>query len=201
LFVEGKPVLLQVRFKLTDMAGKPLSGVASRLVLGGASDTKGKPNWQDPNAGHRITTDAQGEARFSTPVTLVQRQRKMTSGGVAELLSRPQPTENLHVAVELGYMKYAWLYAVELTHWSKNGDVSLEAVWLYCKDARGHFTRRAEPGPDSGSWKIPDLSPLLMTGIGHEVTEFLLEPDKADLSHKRWNLALTFKRFPPPVVR
>lgn len=55
-------VALDVAFKLTDLDSKPLPGVPVRIVFGSEKD------WRAPGAGHKIVTDAKGEARFPAPV-------------------------------------------------------------------------------------------------------------------------------------
>jgi hypothetical protein len=76
------PVTLEVHFKLTDLEYHPLPGAAVRLVFGV------QPEWQDPDAGRRFVTDANGEHRFRTAAVIDQRLRKKPTNFVSSLLSR-----------------------------------------------------------------------------------------------------------------
>jgi hypothetical protein len=188
----AQPVTLDVTFTLTDLAYKPIAGVPVRLVFG--SDAE----WQGTTAGQTFTTDANGTHRLSASVVLEKRWRKAPTNFVGSLVSRPQLTENLMIGAELPYMTYQWLYTVEVARFPA-GDVMLDGFSVYTPDAQGRFTRRARE--DSSGWKMADLDGLILTGPGHVPWDYMLEPDPADPTHKRWRLKIAFKQSPPPVRR
>ena len=77
-------VALGVTFKLTDLDYKPLAGVPAGVVFG--ADVK----WQNPSAGHRLVTDANGEAHWSARVELEDKLKKIPTNWVGSLLGGPQ---------------------------------------------------------------------------------------------------------------
>src|SRR5579872_6398160 len=77
----AQPVPLNVEFKLTDLEYKPLSGQPVRLVFGAAKD------WQTPNAGNRLVTDANGQATFTTQALIDRRWTSVPVGFTG--ISRP----------------------------------------------------------------------------------------------------------------
>jgi hypothetical protein len=189
----AEPVALAVEFKLTDLEYRPLPGVPVRLVLGSA------PDWQSASAGHRFVTDARGEHRFATTVVLDKQSRKLPTNFLSSLVSRAQQTDHLRVAAELPYMTFSWLYVVDVYRFPEGGDVLLDGVSVYTRDAHGAFANKAKH--DAGGWTMADLGGLVLTQAGHEPWNFMLQPDPADPSKQRWTLQLAFKRSPAPVRR
>ena len=186
-------VALTVEFKLTDLEYKPLPSAPVRLVFGST------PDWQGADAGHRFVTDASGAHRFTTSVVLDKQWRKLPTNFASSLVSLPEQTDHLTVAAELEYVTFRWLYAVDVYRFPKGGDVLLDGFSVYTRDARGAFTNKAKQ--DSGGWKMSDLGGLALTHPGHEPWNFMLQPDPADPSHRRWTLRIAFKRSPEPVRR
>lgn len=184
------PVLLQVRFKLTDLDDKPLPGSSVRLVFGSDRD------WQGPTAGHRFVTDGNGEHRFETDVTLDKVSRKMPTNFIGSLVSRPQPTDHLMMGAELEYLSFRWLYTLDAYRFPGAGDVLRDGMSIYTRDEGGRFVNKASV-TDEG-WRVADLGGMLLTAPGHEVWNFMLQPDEADATGRRWTLDLAFKRSPPP---
>jgi hypothetical protein len=187
------PATLAVEFRLTDLDDRPLPGVPVRLVLGSA------PDWQSAGAGHRFVTDEGGMHRMAVPVVLEEQWRKRPTNFLSSLASRAQQTDHLRVAVELPYMTFGWLYALDVHRFRGSGDVLLEGFSVYTRDARGQFTTKAKH--DGRAWMMADLGGAALTHPGHEPGTVMLEPDPADPGKRRWTLRITFKRAPAPVRR
>ena len=187
------PVTLAVEFRLTELDNRPLPGVPVRLVLGSALD------WQSAGAGHRFVTDESGMHRMAAPVVLEEQWRKRPTNFLSSLASRAQQTDRLRVAVELPYMTFAWLYAVDVHRFRGGGDVLVEDFSVYTRDARGPFTTRAKH--DGRAWMMADLGGLALTHPGHELGSVMLQPDPGDPANRRWTLRIAFKRAPAPVRR
>ena len=188
----AQPVTLEVTYKLTDLEYRPLANVPVRLVFG--SD----PDWQNAGTGKRVVTDAQGEAHFTTNVTLDTRQRKYPTNFWTSLGSLPQRTDHLTVAAELDFADFHWLYVVDLFRFPQ-GLMMSDGMNVYTPDARGRFVHKGEY--DGKAWKLRDLKGLMLTHPGYDIGNFTFEPDAADASGKRWTLKLAFRKSPPPVRR
>lgn len=188
-FAEAITVTLDVTFKLTDLDYKPLAGVPARVVFG--SDA----NWQNPNTGHRVVTDAQGEAHWSTQVELEEKLKKMPTNFVGSLLSGPQKAHYLRVGAEMTYFENPWLYTVDLYRFP-GGDTMQDDNAVYTRDDRGAFTRKATE--NKSGWTMADMGGLVLTMPGFEAWNFALDPDP---TQKRWTLKLSFKKAPAPVRR
>ena len=186
------PVALDVTLKITDLENRPIANVPARIVFG--SD----PNWQAPASGARVVTDANGEARLATNVTLDSKLKKYPTNFLGSLVSGPQPTDHLLVGAELEFADFKWLYVADLYRF-REGDTLTDGLNVYTADDRGRFVHKAEY--DGRAWKIRDLKGLMLTHPGYEIADFLLAPDPADASGNRWTLRLAFKRSPPPVRR
>jgi hypothetical protein len=185
----AQSVMLDVNFKLTDLDYKPLPSTPVRLVFGSDKD------WQSPTSGQQFITDAKGEARLTANVVFDKQLKKMPTNFLGSLLSAPQQTDHIVVGAELEYMKFRWLYTVEIFHFREGTDM-LGEVAIYSRDEQGRFTRKAErKGTD---WIIADLNGLVMTTAGYLAWNYALQPDTAG---KRWQFKLAFKRFPEPVRR
>ena len=187
------PVALAVHFKLTDLDDRPLPGASVRLVLGSVS------GWQGATAGHRFVTDASGAYRFTTSAVLDTHWRKRPTNFLSSLISRPQETDHLRVATELEYMTFPWLYVVDVYRFREGGEVLVEGLSVYTRDARGAFTNKA--ARDAGGWVMADLGGLALTHPGHEPGSIVLEPEGAGPSEQRWALRMTLKKSPAPVRR
>jgi hypothetical protein len=187
------PVTIDVRFTLTDVDSKPLAGQSVRLVVGS------QPSWQNPDAGERFVTDANGEYRFSTKAVLDQRQRKMPTNFLSSLLSRPQRTDHLSVAAELGYMTFRWLYAVDVYRFPDGTSALLDGLSVYTPDSGGRFTTRA--AHDESGWRMAELGGLVLTTPGYQPVHVTLLPDESDSTRPRWNLHVAFQRQPTPMRR
>ena len=186
------PVVLAVTFTLTDLDYKPLAGVPVRVVFG--SD----PNWQQADGGHRLVTDATGEARWETRVELEEQMKKVPTNFVGSLLSGPQKAQYLRVGAEMTYFERPWLYTVDLYRFA-GGDTLQDDSAVYTRDERGAFTHKAKQ--DKNGWTMADMGGLVLTMPGFEAWTFALDPDPADPTQKRWTLKLAFKKAPPPVRR
>ena len=187
------PVTIDVHFTLTDHDSKPLAGQPVRLVLGS------EPGWQNPDAGKRFVTDANGEYRFSTKAVLDQRLRKMPTNFVSSLLSRKQRTNHLSVAAELGYMTFRWLYAVDVDRFPDGTSLFLDELSIYTPDSGGRFTTRATH--DDSGWRMADLGGMVLSTPGYQLAHVALLPDESDSTHPRWSLRVAFQRQPAPTRR
>ncbi len=189
---QSMPAVLDVSLKLTDLDYKPLPGVPVRVVFGSES------TWQQPGAGHRIVTDAKGEAHFSARVDLEEKMKKAPTNFVGSLLSGPQKTHYLRIGAEMTYFENPWLYTVDLFRFP-GGDTLLDDNSVYTRDERGAFTRLAKQ--DKNGWTMADMAGLVLTMPGFEAWNFALDPDPADPARQRWTLKLAFKKAPAPVRR
>jgi hypothetical protein len=188
----GTPVSLDVQFRLTDLDYKPIPGAAVRLVFGD------DPWRQAPTAGHAFTTSATGEARFTVQTAIDTRLKKLPTNFVDSLTSLPKETDHLTVGAELGYAGFRWLYIVDMFRFPQGGDVVSDGLTsLYSRDAQGRFSRKASY--DGKAWKIADLNGLMLTTAGHDVFDFMLQPQAGLAS--AWTLKLAFKRYPEPIRR
>lgn len=190
---DADPVTLAVEFRLTELDDRPVSGVPVRLVLGAV------PDWQSGGVGHRFVTDDGGMHRMAVPVALEEQSRKRPTNFLSSLTSRAEPTDHLRVAVELPYMTFAWLYAVDVYRFRAGGDVLIEGFSVYTRDARGQFTTKAKH--DGRTWMMADLGGLALTHPGYEPGTVALQPDPADPAARRWTLRIALKRAPAPVRR
>ena len=186
------PVVLAVTFALTDLDYKPLAGVPVRVVFGF------DPEWQQADAGHRVVTDAKGEARWEAPVELQEQMKKVPTNFVGSLLSGSQRAQYLRVGAEMTYFERPWLYTVDLYRFA-GGDTLQDDSAVYTRDERGAFTRKAKQ--DKNGWTMADMGGLVLTMPGFEAWNFALDPDPADPAHKRWTLRLAFKKAPTPIRR
>lgn len=190
--LRAQAIALEVRFKLTDLEYRPLAGEKVRVVFG--TD----PAWRAPGSGHAFTTDAKGEASFTTQASLDRRWRSPSGPLPPALPNLPQATDHLLAAAELAYAGFHWLYAVDLCRF-RNGDVLQDGFEVFTPDAKGQFSRKADR--DGRDWRMAELGGLLLTSPGHEPWNYLLEPLDAAASPPRWRLTLAFKRAPAPVRR
>jgi hypothetical protein len=191
--VQLREVQVRVRFALTDLDYRPIAGAPVRVVFG--SD----PDWQRRSSGHRFTTDAKGEHRFATRVSLDTQRRKIPTNFVGNLLSGPQLTDHLLIGAELEYATFSWLYTVGVFRFSDGADVLLDDEAIYTRDSEGNFTHRAVH--DDAGWRIADLGGLVLTSPGHQPWNFMLQPESARAGATQWTLDMAFKRSPAPVRR
>jgi hypothetical protein len=178
---------------IDDVDSRPLAGQPVRLIVGL------EPGWQNPDAGKRFVTDANGEYRFSTQAVLDQRLRKMPTNFVSSLLRRRQRTEHLGVAAELGFMTFRWLYTVDVYRFPDGTSALLDGLSVYTPDSGGRFTTRA-PHDESG-WRMADLGGMVLTTPGYQPAHVTLLPDESDSTHPGWRLHVAFQRQPPPIQR
>jgi hypothetical protein len=184
------PATLEVHFKLTDLEYHPLPGTAVRLVFGF------QPGWQNPDAGRRFVTDANGEYRFRTTAVIDQRHRKKPTNFVSSLLSRRRNTDHVAVAAELEYLGFRWLYALDLYRFPDGTAALLDGFSVYTQDALGRFTIPA--AHDASGWRMADLNGMALTTAGYEPWDFLLQSDPP---RQGWSVRLAFKQSPPPILR
>ena len=167
----AQSVMLDVNFKLTDLDYKPLPNTPVRLVFGADKD------WQSPTAGQQFVTDAKGEGKLTANVVFDKRLKKMPTNFVGSLLSAPQQTDHIVIGAELEYMKFRWLYTLEIFHF-RDGTDMLGEVAIYSRDEQGRFTRKAER--KGTGWIIADLGGLVATTPGYEPWNFALQPDPSE---------------------
>jgi hypothetical protein len=190
----AETVSLDVTFKLTDPEYRPIAGVPVRVAFGSDRD------WQAPGAGTRVTTGANGEARFTARVDLEHRKIKRPTNYLSSLVASPEPAVFVRVAAEMPWADFRWLYTIDVYRFA-DGDCMLDGSDVYSADDRGAFTRRAVRDPKGGGLLIADLKGLALTRAGYEAWEYRLTRVAADASGERWSLAVAFKRSPPPVRR
>lgn len=196
---KAQPVPLDVSFKMIDVENKPLASVPVRLVFGAG------PDWQNPNAGNRFLTDANGQARFTTNVIIEKRWQSKNVGFTP--LSVPIRTDHVMVAAELeqkipvdteGYRSFQVLLTMDIDC-SGDGQCSThDFTAIYLPDATGRFTRRPERFQSYEAWKIEEFGGKVMWGIGYRAADFTMETYPGHPDGKR-TLQLAFKRQPLPV--
>jgi len=197
----AETISLAVTLKLTDSDYKPLPGQSVRLSFSGQ-------DWQDPDAGQRVVTDAKGEAQL-TAVVGIDRQTKSRNVGMTPF-SVPVGTDHLLIAAELERIlpvdghdhAFHWLYTENVYRY-EGGETSggyIDAV--FAKDMRGRFTKQLEPNLNNLHMaQRTDAEQRAIGGDeGYVPTDFGLERDDTDKAHPRWTLSVGFKRMPRPVL-
>src|SRR5882724_8726476 len=95
----AQTVPIDVSFTLLDLKDPyaypvpPLADAAVRLVLGES------PDWQNPDAGHKFVTDANGDAQFTMDGLIDTRWRSRNIGFTP--FSWPSRVNHLKIGVEL----------------------------------------------------------------------------------------------------
>ena len=195
----SRTVSLDVDFKLTDLDYHPLAGVPLRLVVG-AKD------WRAPNAGTQIVTAADGSAKFTTPASINRRWIFVNLGFTP--FSIPLRADHIAVAAELPFVLpkkggddivHRWLYTADIDRMS-DGDCNtddLDDVYDTGSDGRfSKFVGTNAAGPNFNTV----VDGWLLSGAGYQLSDFMLEPDKADTTGQHWHLKLAIKRRPKPVL-
>lgn len=196
----GRPVTLDVEFKLTDIDYHPLAGVPLRLVFGGK-------DWQSADAGTRIVTAADGTATFTTQA-VIDRRFSFSNIGFTPF-SMPFRADHIAIAAELPFVLpkkdapdivHRWLYTADIDR-MPDGDCSsddLDDVYELGPDAR--FSRLIGSNAAGPNFNAR-IDGWFLSGAGYQLWQFMLEPDKADAGGQRWHLKLAIKRMPKPVLR
>jgi hypothetical protein len=183
-------VTLDVAFSLTDVDDVPLPGANVRVVFGAG------PGAQAADAGTSFFTDASGEHKFTTSVTLDKVPRKRPTNVFQRVFMAPTLTDHLAVAADLEYMTARRLYAVDLYRFPERGEVLFDGLSVYTSDGQGRFTNKATY--DGAGWHMPDLAGQTLQTPGYELWDFRLEPTgTAD----HWSLMLAFRKYPAPARR
>jgi hypothetical protein len=193
----AQPASLEVHFKLTDPEYKPIPGQTVRLVFGDGKD------WQEPNAGNRFVTDANGEAVFTTKVAPDRRWTSVPIGFTG--ISRPVRADHLQIAAELERvlpgvnagkdLTLHQLYKMDIDVLPDGDCATSDFTAVYMPDAQGRFTKQV---PADGM-PIPNSGGLVLSGLGYQSWDHMLSA--VDETKTHWKLKLAFKRFPPPVRR
>lgn len=194
------PIQLDVTFKLTDQDYQPLANRTVRIAFSGQ-------DWQSPDAGQRVTTDAQGTAHFTATVTLDQQTQWRNIGFTP--FSWPSKTDHLLIAAEMERVlpvdgkdqTFHWLYTENIFHFASGETSGGYVDAIFTKDASGRFTRRLEP--NLGNLQMAQRSDLEDRAIagdeGYVPADFGLDVDESDPAHPHWTLSLAFKEMPPPI--
>lgn len=174
--MRGVPVLavegLRLRFRLTDLEYRPIAGEPLKLRVGAVMSEE-------------METDVEGRAEMVAPRERVERKWVKRPGNfVSSLISLPQTVDAVVAGAELAYAGHRWLYTAEVLRF-RNGDAMLGEAAVYTP------AKARRRGLD---WYMVDLGGLLLTGPGHEVWEFNLQPER-----EGWVIDLGMKRFPAPV--
>ncbi len=196
-------VPLDVDFKLTDLEYAPLAGVPVRLVFGAGKD------WQGADAGNRIVTADNGEARFTT-TAFIEREWRTTSfffvpvpGRVNHLMIAAELERSLPLDDQGKQWSARFLHTMDIYSYGDGHCVTNEFMNLYRKDESGCFAQPVPRAPlPAGSpgtaWKVPELGNQLLWGMGYKPSNFSLRPDA---SGQGWTLKLAIARLPLPVRR
>lgn len=197
LFSRAFADTIEVTFKITDLDYRPLPGVAARVVIGESE------NWQNPDAGVRLVTDAKGEHRFTVTAPVVRHLKKRPTNFVSSLIRRPETADHVQLAAELEYGGYHWLHVFQIDRFTADGTVLHDGYTFYTRDAQGRFTVRAVA--HERDWSIADLGTLRLTGAPVDLWDFRLEPVEENTAEsdgqRRWKLEFGLKRGPDPVRR
>jgi len=185
-----RQVSLNVTFKLTDLDYHPLAGVPVRLLFCCDKD------WQDPNAGYRFVTDANGEGHVTAPVTLDRRWRRIDSNYIGTLIGLPMLTYHLGAGAELEFEGFHRIYIVQ-TLLFPEGTCLQDRFDVYTPDVQGRFTVSPERTFEGG-WKFKELGGLIVSGPGYQPWDYTLGHDGRN---ENWTLKLALKKSPPPMRR
>lgn len=201
----AQTVTIDVDFKLTALeSDKGIPSVPVRLVLGAARD------WQDPNAGNRFVTDANGQAHFVASGVIDQRWRTVPYAMTG--LSLPKRADHIMVAAELEQLvpqttgkndRVQWLHTLDIDCYTPSDCASSDITAVYTRDVAGRFTIRGKSlstrlGPPAGL-QMPELGGMALTGPGYKAADFFLST--SDPTRKRWTLRLGLQRLPAPIMR
>jgi len=168
-------VTLDVHVTLVATSGAPIANAPIRLVFGNA------PGWDAPGAGTSFATDAKGEYHFTTTASLDVQKLKMPTNFFTQLVSRPQETRHLRLAVELPYLGRPWLYVADVNRFPDGSNLGRAEMKAYSADPKGRFT-------------------VAGGTAGYRLSRFFLEPvETQDVT--RWTLNLALVREPEPVRR
>ena len=173
--MRGVPVLTGLRlcFRLTDLEYRPIGAEQVRLRVGEA-------------VSEEIWTDGEGRAEWLAPARVERKWVKRPGSFVSRLVRLPGAVDRVVAGAELAYAGHRWFYTAEMLRF-RNGDVMLGETAVYTPE------KARRKGLD---WYMEDLGGLLLTGPGHEVWEFNLQPEGDG-----WVVRLAMKRFPAPVRR
>ena len=195
----ARTVSLDVEFKLTDTDNHPLAGVPLRLALGSR-------DWQSPDAGVRVVTAADGTAKFTTEA-LIDRRWNFSNIGFTPF-SIPFRADHIAVAAELTFalpkkggddIVHRWLYTADIDR-MPDGDCSTEDLdRVYEPGADGRFSKLVGTNAAGPNFEKV-IDGWLLSSAGYQLSDFMLEPDKADTAGRRWHLRLAIKRRPKPVL-
>ncbi len=195
-------ISLAVEFKVTDRDNNPLPGVPVRITFAGQ-------DWQSPDAGQRLVTDASGAAQF-VAVAEIDKRTKSRNVGMTPF-SLPQRTDHLLIAAEFERVvplggkdtSFHWLLVTHVFCIS-GGECSGGYIdEIYAKGSDGRFSRRLEPRLEAlpmASRTDPDLQAVAY-GAGYQPSDWLLTRDDTDPAHRRWQLKLAYKKLPNPIYR
>jgi hypothetical protein len=192
--VGAQPLPLDLSFQLTDLEYKPLPGQTVRLILGEGQD------WQNPAAGNRFVTDAEGKAQYTTNVAIDRSWRWVNVGFTP--FSLPARTDHLQILAELvtvvpaegkdEAISFNILYRMDVYRF-KSGDCSHNGITsMYVPDAAGRFTVRVPPN----GLRVPNSGGMVLSGEGYTPWDEMLEP--AAYPTHGWKLKLAFKRQNTP---
>ena len=195
----GRTVSLDVEFKLTDLDYHPLAGVPLRLVLG-AGDL------QAPDAGVRIVTAEDGTAKFTTR-GVVDRRWGFSNIGFTPF-SMPYRADHIAIAAELPFVLprkggddivHRWLYTADIDR-MPDGDCNTDDLDdVYEVGSDGRFSKLVGTNASGPNFNAV-VDGWLLSGAGYQLSDFMLEPDKADTTGQRWHLKLAIKQRPKPVL-
>jgi hypothetical protein len=195
-------ITLSVEFKVTDQNNIPLSGEPTRITFAGE-------DWQSPDAGERLVTDASGAAQFVV-VAEIDKRTKSKNVGMTPF-SLPQRTDHLLIAAEFERVvplegKDASFHWLLVTHVFCNSGGECSGGYIdeiYAKGSDGRFTRRLEPRlevlPMASRTDLD--SQAVAYGAGYQPSDWLLTRDENDPTRHRWHLKLAYKKLPNPVYR
>ena len=204
---KAQPVPIDVQFLLLDVQDPyktpfpPLPNETVRLVLGES------PTWQDPDAGHKFTTDAKGEANFTLPALMDTRWQWRNIGFTP--FSKPVRSDHFKIGVELQQTlplekgpdyRARWFLTMDLDCFHGAGTCSTVGfMGIYTPDDKGRFTRALAREGGREAWTVPELNGKVIWGMGYQVADFLMSAD-SDNPNKR-TLRLAIKRLPRPISR
>lgn len=193
---EASVATIEVHFKLTDKDYQPVPGVPLRIVLG-------EKDWQSPDAGTRLVTDANGQAVFIT-TSIIDKRIVWDNVGFTPF-SLPKRVDHLSLAAELETVlpqkggedvPHRWLYTAEIYHYP-DGDCSTDGlVKIYEAATDKRFTTRLGEGIGQ-NFKM-NIGGLVLSGMRYQLWDYRLSASQADA---HWSLKLGLMRMPKAVIR
>lgn len=172
--------VLDIHGQLVRSDGSPLANHPLRLVVGTEPDPRG------PQAGQRLTTDAEGRFRRRLETKVPRRLKTL------DIWFIPHRTDLIEVGVELELLGRPALYWIELDHMREG---VLGGMDVFLKDGSGRFRQRLKFHSQRHSWSFPDdPNGMLLTGIGANLRAHDARVTTAADGRRHWTVELKIEK-------